>query len=574
MSYPRWPELSFLWQADFGMIFCPCSDIMSREPPDSYMTDTDVMPANYGLGDQYAAEKEPLLFMPLQCKAERGKTLHEATSTDACSSSRLFSLDYPAAHTQPFAEGSLSPCSGLVPEMSLDAPHALYSKHAELLSVQPEGPAEESSNNDTSMANRRSKRGPFKSLKLRNQTAQTRRMGSCIRCRMQRIRCESNPRDPTGVCDTCSSIHSPRGLRFPCVRYKVTEVKLFKPGQVVGFEWTRRWLGSGRQPINAWASRGSRVICVSAGALPRWIELRVREFIPRDGDKLCRTWDYKGTQKSVVVPPFALVDFTAAKMAYSEHIQDIMNDAIPSLAQASDGLLADTYTRAVELMDAATTPPESSRLLHATLSLWVSIRLSTTSSFIVGPDTLGMPPNILDETCGDAGKIPIPPVLGAQLDLVLIHDIQASLRRKVLHALQKMMLQNKKKNWLVTYLIIFILLHNAALITAHDAEYARKHGMQRRFAREDMIKEYHLGAKILLAYYHYCNRGARPFSLACQDQDLRNLGDLSPDEIGFVRSTAKYAREKDSEWKQLRLCDATTNDYFFISQLYDENWQP
>jgi len=32
------------------------------------------------------------------------------------------------------------------------------------------------------------KRGPFKDPSLREQTAQTRRMGSCIRCRMQRIR--------------------------------------------------------------------------------------------------------------------------------------------------------------------------------------------------------------------------------------------------------------------------------------------------------------------------------------------------------------------------------------------------
>jgi hypothetical protein len=36
------------------------------------------------------------------------------------------------------------------------------------------------------------KRGPFKDLSLREQTAQTRKIGSCIRCRMQRIRV-SNP---------------------------------------------------------------------------------------------------------------------------------------------------------------------------------------------------------------------------------------------------------------------------------------------------------------------------------------------------------------------------------------------
>lgn len=40
---------------------------------------------------------------------------------------------------------------------------------------------------------RSSKRGPFRDNALREQTARTRRMGSCIRCRMQRIRVSAPP---------------------------------------------------------------------------------------------------------------------------------------------------------------------------------------------------------------------------------------------------------------------------------------------------------------------------------------------------------------------------------------------
>lgn len=40
------------------------------------------------------------------------------------------------------------------------------------------------------------KRGPFKDLNLREQTAQTRKIGSCIRCRMQRIRVSTPPCPP------------------------------------------------------------------------------------------------------------------------------------------------------------------------------------------------------------------------------------------------------------------------------------------------------------------------------------------------------------------------------------------
>lgn len=37
--------------------------------------------------------------------------------------------------------------------------------------------------------------------------------------------------------------------------------------------------------------------------------------------------------------------------------------------------------------------------------------------------------------------------------------------------------EKKQKTWLTTFLVTFILLHNIALITKHDADYARKHGL-------------------------------------------------------------------------------------------------
>jgi hypothetical protein len=124
------------------------------------------------------------------------------------------------------------------------------------------------------------------------------------------------------------------------------------------------------------------------------------------------------------------------------------------------------------------TPAESFELLNWTLRLWIAVRLSTTSAFIAGKEKLGMSTDILDQTSPNPGKIPLPPVLGAQMDLILIQHIQTKLRHELLDNLQKVMLKNKPSSWLVTYLVTFILLHNVALITKHDAGYARKHGMK------------------------------------------------------------------------------------------------
>lgn len=52
-----------------------------------------------------------------------------------------------------------------------------------------------------------------------------------------------------------------------------------------------------------------------------------------------------------------------------------------------------------------------------------------------------------------------------------------------------------------------------------------------------------LGANILLAHFHYCNKGTHPFSGECKDQDLRTLGGLDESSIKFVHNTREYAKQ-------------------------------
>jgi len=164
--------------------------------------------------------------------------------------------------------------------------------------------------------------------------------------------------------------------------------------------------------------------------------------------------------------------------------------------------------------------------------------------------------------------------MGAQIDSVLIHQIQPQLRRKTLEELQKMTQDKKQKTWLTTYLVTFILLHNIALITKHDADYARKHGMERRFAREDNVKEYNLGANTLLAYFHYCNKGIYPFSDECKDQDLQSLAELDDEAMAFVKYTRQFASENHRRWEGLWHEDGFEDEYYYVSQLFEQNWQP
>jgi len=109
------------------------------------------------------------------------------------------------------------------------------------------------------------------------------------------------------------------------------------------------------------------------------------------------------------------------------------------------------------------------------LRLWVAMRITTRSIRICGKDTLDMPPDILDESSPLHGEIPVPPVLGTQIELILIQGIQIPLRKVVLDKLQKLILANRPNTWFTMYLCTFILLHNCSMITKYDAGYAKKY---------------------------------------------------------------------------------------------------
>ncbi|KAI1847401.1 hypothetical protein JX266_006626 [Neoarthrinium moseri] len=404
------------------------------------------------------------------------------------------------------------------------------------------------------------KRGPFKNNSDRERTAETRRIGSCIRCRMQRIRCEINPDDKAGTCLTCTKVSNAKVWRLPCLRYKITDVRLFKPGQVKGHEWTRRWTEGIADDISQWASSETRMVCVTEGYTQRPVRLRVRKFIPQEGDALERSWVHNGVRRSVEVPPYAIVNLDEAKSTYTDHIGAGLKECCRRVVTTKDKLIGGTYGLALSVMMDESTDPKAADLLRKAFRLWMAIRMTTKSTFIVGDERLDMAPDIMDETSPLQGHIPLPPVMGAQIELVLIHQLQSKWRREMLDGLQVMTQSNNHSTWLTIYLVTFILLHNVSLLCQHDAGYARKHGIKARFAREDMVREYQLGIY--------------PFSVECKDQDLSTLAKLDATKIKFVQRTRAIVEEQRKHWQKTRQSNDYEHDLYFISQLYEENWAP
>lgn len=59
----------------------------------------------------------------------------------------------------------------------------------------------------------------------------------------------------------------------------------------------------------------------------------------------------------------------------------------------------------------------------------------------------------------------------------------------------------------------------------------------------DLVKELHNAANILLAYFHYCCKGYKPFSMDWDAKESSSMAELNPGQVRFVQETAAYVRE-------------------------------
>ena len=100
------------------------------------------------------------------------------------------------------------------------------------------------------------------------------------------------------------------------------------------------------------------------------------------------------------------------------------------------------------------------------------------SDRICSKETLGMQPQYYEPKCANSGNILVPPVLSAQMEMIVTVMILQPARDKVLKLLKELIEENQRSSWFAIYLCVFILLHNCALLTAGDNKKARKQGIE------------------------------------------------------------------------------------------------
>jgi hypothetical protein len=147
---------------------------------------------------------------------------------------------------------------------------------------------------------------------------------------------------------TCQKVTKPTLHKLPCLRYKLTDIRLFREGSyAAGREWSHRWSSNRMDNITQWASSDLKKIQVTQDYGPTTLSFIVREFAPVKGDMLNRQWSDGGVTKSVAIPNYAIVDMAAALQVHRDFVVSQGAQLFKSTLDYNDRLLWDTYDAAI-----------------------------------------------------------------------------------------------------------------------------------------------------------------------------------------------------------------------------------
>lgn len=133
-----------------------------------------------------------------------------------------------------------------------------------------------------------------------------------------------------------------------CIRYRITDVRLYKMGQVPGLEWSQRWANRTLKEMGTWETGDTITIQVSEGYTSTPLKLVVSKFRPAKGDVLERSWvSNEGVKKRVAIPAYAIKDLSAARDAYKNYINQGGAEFFQGALGPKDKFLWMTYSMAI-----------------------------------------------------------------------------------------------------------------------------------------------------------------------------------------------------------------------------------
>ncbi|KAG8159319.1 hypothetical protein KVR01_010980 [Diaporthe batatas] len=457
----------------------------------------------------------------------------------------------------------------------------------------------------------------------RAQTSQTREVGACVRCKIQRVRCVPNGDDPCGPCEACSRValnHSRKVLHhIGCHRYILRELVLFRSS---GSRVTDRWHSA--QVRNVMTEGKTFTVKIEQDFVGRSFECQVRKVSNNPNsthkDRTTRDWYNGTTVKREAVLEYALVDVNETMIRYKDYIRDnvLGHNYPPAIAKVVEGyrkpeqgvdttIVAEVYEKAWAYF--CSLPSEektwdfyqpwprgnkndSEKLVSEKGFLLGLFELQFALRHSTGWSWLGEGVNIPNaRPCQDfpplKGRIMTPRMVVGQLDCIRISCVLKPLTRAILRVMMSWVGDRQYNRWMSIFFATFVLLSELSKIT----EDAYLHGWYDKDIKGDgpkhahIIRDVHESANILLAHWHYYSCSTDPFGPFDKKypRSKTPLRELTPDQLVMVQNLWSGLRQ----WKE-RPCDDelyknTKNEkwwqkwchsLYFVDQMIDTSWKP
>ncbi|KAK7414353.1 hypothetical protein QQX98_006795 [Neonectria punicea] len=446
--------------------------------------------------------------------------------------------------------------------------------------------------------------------------------------------CKWDKNDPMGECITCQkvSMNSMKTIhRNPCVRFKISEVVLYRRG---GLNLTRRWDGISMKDVgDRICPNDVRVVYVASDTYHVPLALRVVKFEPKEGDVTARFWndysvDGEVQRKKKELACYCLHDIYNTADVFEEFV---IENAVPAMiahvtrfTKNKPGVKLDviekTYKLAIRhFCEIAIKPPGvkhtlddkiQMRMLGNLFILWFAIQNTTGSSWLVGDETLGMEPVTEDPSYPLLGKISIPRMIIAQFDNLNYTRVLEKYRNRVMHELEWLMTQGNPDWWLTIYLVIFILLREASGTSSDRYRHARQNYGTKAFSPKprfcfprysipEFVEALQKGCNNVLFHWHYYNWEKWPDPANGLPRENTHLAYLTPYQWSIVKGAKDHLEVKKqlSFWTRYKQGNSLAscrdghvpvvgeyegpqtkfdwdNPFYWIAQLYDKGWYP
>ncbi|KAH6603167.1 hypothetical protein Trco_007942 [Trichoderma cornu-damae] len=475
-----------------------------------------------------------------------------------------------------------------------------------------EGEEGEEESFSSSLKQRRSALSPTH----RKQTAETRKIKACTRCRSQKLRCETDPEDPTGECIGCKTVSktSKKTIhRMPCFRGKITDAILFRSG---GLQLTRRWKGTEMKDVGDRINpEDVRTISFTLGICAEPIKVDVVAFQAQPGDVTARFWmasdGEHGVRRKKDLAHYCLADIQKTATYFEAYVKrnalKVLNNERAGGKLYPQDIIEKTYAHIIHryhglTKKSATTGSDEIeiRFMENIFILWFAMRHSTGSSWICGEELLGMKPETKDETYPLFGRVSVPRMILAQFDSINYNRLLTKYGKLVLSELEAIMSRRISSRWFSVYAGLFILLREASWISEDRYRHARSnYGQRIRYSIPAFVESLHESCNNLLQHWHYFNWGSWPSPADPFGRHKTQMGNTPA--VDYHVAVEAYAdasvQRQLNVWRRYKegngrvdkptppKVDGTMYEgrqvhydwdhpFYWVSQLFEENWQP